>query len=73
MTPKDKSRFKTIHASVRPARVATLVDKGDEDWQHTCLRVIEFYSRIWGGGHNIIIPTDGKQIDERFLETARSF
>jgi hypothetical protein len=65
--------FKTIHASVRPARVATLVDKSDEDWQHTCLRVIEFYSRIWGGGHNIIIPTDGKQIDERFWKLLEAF
>ncbi len=58
--------FKTINASVRPARVAVLVDRSDEDWQDTCLHVIEFFSQIWGGAYNLIIPTDGKTIDERF-------
>ena len=48
MAHMDKSTFKTIHASVRPARVAVLVDEADKDWQNTCLRVIEFYSRLWG-------------------------
>ena len=39
--------FKIVHASVRPARVAILVDKTDADWQHTCLRIIEIYSQLW--------------------------
>lgn len=68
-----KLPFKTVHASVRPARVAILVDKADEDWQHTCLRVIEFYSRVWGGAYNVIIPTDGIKIDERFWTLLEAF
>jgi hypothetical protein len=65
--------FKTVHASVRPARVAIIVDSGDPDWQHTCLRVIEFYSRLWGGGYNIIVPSDGTRIDERFWALLEAF
>ena len=26
----------------------------------------EFYSRLWGGAYNIIVPTNGQKIDERF-------
>ena len=73
MAHMDKSPFKTIHASVRPARVAVLVDKADKDWQNTCLRVIEFYSRLWGGAHNIIIPPGGQQINERFWKMLEAF
>ena len=65
--------FKTIHASVRPQRIAILVDKSDEDWQNTCLRVIEFFSRLWGGAYNLIVPTDGKTIDERFWTILETF
>jgi hypothetical protein len=65
--------LKTVHASVRPPRVAILVDKSDEDWQNTCLRIIEFYSRLWGGAYNIIIPTDGATIDERFWTILETF
>jgi hypothetical protein len=51
--------FETVFASVRPPRVATFLDRNDPDWQHTCLRIIEFYSSVWGGKYNIIVPTDG--------------
>jgi hypothetical protein len=69
----DKSAFKTIHASIRPARVAILVDKADEDWQQTCLRIIEFYSQLWGGAYNIIVPTDGREISEPFWTLLEAF
>ena len=65
--------FKTVNASVRPARVAILVDKADQDWQHTCLRIIEFYSRLWGGAYNIIVPTDGREITEPFWTLLEAF
>jgi hypothetical protein len=68
-----ESPFKTLNGSVRPTRVAILVDRADDDWQNTCLRIIEFYSRLWGGAHNIIIPTDGTQIDERFWKLLEAF
>jgi hypothetical protein len=68
-----KLPFKTVHASVRPARVAIIVDKNDEDWEHTCLRIIEFYSRVWGGAYNFIVPSDGTKIDERFWTLLEAF
>lgn len=37
------------------------------------MRVIEFYSRLWGGAYNIIIPTDGTSIDERFWTLIEAF
>lgn len=69
----QNSSFKTLHTSIRPARVAILIDRTDTDWQHTCLRVIEFYSQVWGGAHNIIVPTDGATIDERFWTLLEAF
>lgn len=65
--------LKIVHASVRPARVAILIDKADTDWQHTCLRIIEIYSQLWGGAYNIIVPTDGHTIDERFWTLLETF
>jgi hypothetical protein len=65
--------YKTVNASVRPERVAVLIDKSDEEWQDTCLHVIEFFSQIWGGAHNLIVPTDGKRIDERFWAILEGF
>jgi hypothetical protein len=64
---------KTSHASVRPARIAVLVDQSDSDWQDTCCRIIEFYSTLWGGRHNIIVPTDGSTIAEQFWDILEAF
>jgi hypothetical protein len=69
----DLTSFKVVHASVRPHRVAVLVDKNDPDWQDTSLRVIEFYARLWGGAYNLIIPTDGEHLDERFWTILETF
>ena len=54
--------FETVFASVRPPRVVTFLDRNDPDWEQTCLRIIEFYSSVWGGKYNIIVPTDGTVI-----------
>jgi hypothetical protein len=59
-------RHLTIETRVRPGRVAVLVDINDPQWQNTCLRVIEYFTRLWGGCGNIIVPTDGKQISPLF-------
>lgn len=64
---------KRIFTSVRPARVACLINQDDEDWQVNCLRVIEFFSSVWGGAHNIIIPTDGKNLTNPFWEILSAY
>lgn len=57
--------IKEICTNLRPAKVAVLVHKGP-GWQNKCLKIIENFSQIWGGQKNLIIPTDGKKIDEKF-------
>lgn len=66
-------RSLTISTSVRPGRVAVLVDAKDPQWQSTCLRIIEYFTRMWGGCGNIIVPTDGKQIGPLFWRILERF
>ncbi len=63
----------TISTSVRPGRLAVLVDAKDPQWQSSCLRIIEYFTRMWGGCGNIIVPTDGKQIDPLFWRILERF
>ena len=44
------------------------VREDDPHWQATCGRVIEFFSAAWGGGYNILVPTDGKTIKDPFWD-----
>lgn len=50
--------------SVRPGRVATFV--GDEDiWRPKAMRMLEVYSRKWGGAGDIVAPVkDGKVVPQ---------
>lgn len=57
--------IKKICTNLRPAKVVTLVPKGF-DWRKKCIKIIESYSQMWGGAKNLIIPTNGKKIDEEF-------
>ncbi|MES2392416.1 MAG: hypothetical protein V4555_12300 [Acidobacteriota bacterium] len=66
-------RFQTIITHIRPQRIAVLIDTNDPEWQRTCLRVIEYLSQAWGGAHSLIIPTDGKTIENCFWELLSSF
>ena len=43
-----------------------LANSADPNWYHNCLGIIEFLTKLWGGSHSVIIPTDGKTIDEEF-------
>jgi len=63
----------TVSTRVRPGRMAVLVDLNDTHWQGSCLRVIEYFTRLWGGCGNIIIPTDGKEISPLFWKILERF
>jgi hypothetical protein len=67
------NRQNRLFTSVRPARVAVLIDQSDEDWHASCQRIIEFLSTVWGGGYNVIIPTDGTTIMEEFWDILTAF
>lgn len=62
-----------VGRTVRPGRVAVLVDVSDAHWQGTCLRVIQYYTKMWGGMGNIIIPTDGNTIAPIFWKVLERF
>lgn len=66
----ETTTFKTVFAGVRPPRVATFLDRNDPDWEHTCLQMIQFYSSLWGGQYNIIVPTDGTEIQSAFWKAS---
>ncbi len=61
-----EQRFQTFITRVRPHRVAVLTNIADPHWQDTCIGIIEYFTKLWGGTHRIIVPTDGKTIDETF-------
>jgi hypothetical protein len=65
--------FKTLFVGVRPPRIAILVNVSDTDWQETCLRIIEFFTTVWGGKHSLIVPSTGKSIDGVFWEILEAF
>jgi hypothetical protein len=71
MESPDTSR--TISTSVRPTRVAILINNADKDWMQTCLRIIEWTTCVWGGWYSCLIPTDGSTIDERFWQILEAF
>jgi len=45
-----------------------LIHQDDEDWQESCLRVITYFSSVWGGAHNLLVPTDGKGLEKIFWD-----
>jgi hypothetical protein len=64
---------RTVSASVRPSRLAILINRNDQEWQESCLRIIERTSQIWGGWYSCIVPTDGQTISEPFWFLLRKF
>lgn len=66
-------RFQTFTTRLRPHRIAVLTNCADKDWQNTCVAIIEYLSQIWGGYNSLIVPTDGKTIDDVFWAMLSSF
>src|ERR1035437_11077073 len=68
-----EQRFQTFITRVRPHRVAVLTNIDDPNWQDSCLGIIEFLTKLWGGSHCVIIPTDGKTISDEFWAVLSSY
>lgn len=49
--------YRSVELSVRPPRVALFWRK-NEQWQQSAARMLECFSRTWGGAGNICIPVD---------------
>ena len=65
--------YKKIVTGVRPVRFAVFFNENDENWQVQINGILEWFSHLWGGCHNIIIPTDGDNIKPYFLKLLIEF
>ncbi|MFZ5788155.1 MAG: hypothetical protein ACOY3Y_17085 [Acidobacteriota bacterium] len=63
---------RALTLSVRPPRVAVFLRESD-GWQHSAIRVLESFSRCWGGAGNIIVPFNGDGVSEVFWSILRRF
>lgn len=64
--------YRNVTTAVRTHRFAVLIDKNEKYWRAYINGIVQSFSQVWGGEHFIIVPTDGKTIDEpfwRILET----
>jgi len=61
-----KPRFQSFITRVPPHRFAVLTNSADRHRENACLGIIEFFTKLSGGTHCVIIPTDGKIIEEIF-------
>ena len=70
---EDKIEVRKLWTSLRPGRVAILIDVNDKDWIDTCFRIIEWSTMLWGGWYSLIVPTDGDVIEENFWQLLEKF
>src|SRR4051812_35311759 len=61
-----EQRFQSFITRVRPHRVAIFTNSADPHWYHSCLGIMEFCTKLWGGSHCVVIPTNGKTIRDEF-------
>lgn len=73
MDPGKAIEYRNISMAVRSARLAVLIPKDDPCWKSVVLRVFEWFSKVWGGGYFIIVPTDGKTIDDVFWKILKDY
>lgn len=69
---KDFS-FRKVFTSLRPARIAILLDQTDQEWMDTCLRIVEWTTGLWGGWYSCLVPTNGDTIPQRFWDLMGKF
>jgi hypothetical protein len=65
--------YRSLYSSVRPRRAVTLIDS-DGDWHARAQRMLECYSRTWGGdGNGLVAYSDDVKISEVFWPLLRAF
>lgn len=64
---------RTITTKVRSPRFALLIDIKSPYWKAHISGAIQSFSQTWGGEHFIIVPTDGKTIDEVFWNILKKY
>jgi len=70
---EQQASYQNVTLSVRTPRLAILIDKGNPQWHAHVEGIIQAFTQTWGGEYFIIIPTDGKTIDEKFWEILEAY
>lgn len=65
--------YRNINTVVRTPRFAVLVYKHEKYWKAYVNGMIQTFTQTWGGEHFIIIPTDGKTIDDCFWKILEAY
>jgi hypothetical protein len=70
---EQQASYRNVTLSVRTPRLAILIDKGEPQWHAHVEGIIQAFTQTWGGKYFIIIPTDGKTIDDKFWEILEAY
>jgi hypothetical protein len=65
--------YRNVITSVRTPRLAVLINKNDKYWPAYVEGAISVFSQTWGGEYFLLIPTDGKTIDEKFWQILEAY
>ena len=62
---------------LRPPKLVTFIDENIPNWKKAIVDIIEFYSEIWGGAVDLIVPYslngDCMVVDEIFVDILRAY
>jgi len=64
---------RNVTTAVRTPRFAVLVDNHEKNWKAYISGIVQTFSQVWGGEHFIIVPTDGKVIDDNFWRILEAY
>src|SRR5258708_5681463 len=70
---EQQASYRNVTLSVRTPRFAVLIDKESPYWHIHIEGIIQAFTQTWGGAYFLIIPTDGKAIDEKFWEILEAY
>ncbi len=70
---EQQASYRNVTLTVRTPRLAMLINKGEPPWHAYVEGIIQAFTQTWGGEYFIIIPTDGKTIDEKFWEILEAY
>ncbi len=70
---EQQAVYRTVSLSVRTPRFALLIDKESPHWYAHIEGIIQAFTQTWGGEYFIIIPTDGRTIDDKFWEILEAY
>ena len=69
----DQPQYRNVTSTVRTPRCAILINENSNFWQSAINGTIAQASKVWGGQHFLIVPTDGVRIKDKFWEVLEAY